>query len=143
MSYQTSPRTPKKTPRMPEKDKVALEHLSEHVNHVIQVLEAFKRHQANKEQVADAFRKLLRETGSSNSLESRLAGYIVNELKLLKLKIQEHGKPFNAFNYLEAYWNGYIRDDRTIKMGFTGLAGPATMMLLKNCKTDSIFREYQ
>lgn len=143
MSHRPSPSSPKKPSRMPEKDKIALDHLSSHVNHVIEVLEAFKRHQANKDQVANAFRDLLRETGSSNSLESKLASYVVNELKLLKLKIEDHGKPFNAFHFLEAYWKGDIRDDRVIQMGFNGLAGPATIALLKNCKTDSIFREYQ
>ncbi len=135
---------PKNVPiNLQAKDKPALQELSDHMKKILEVLDAFKKGRAKHEQVADAFRRVLHDTSSHNLLENKLARYIVNELKLLKLKIKENGVHYTAFRFLEAYWNGDIKDAHTIEQGFLGLAAPGTIAILKNCKMDLIMKEYE
>ncbi|HSW72915.1 MAG TPA: hypothetical protein VLG44_05880 [Chlamydiales bacterium] len=134
----------KKSFQVPQDDKQALVELSQHVKQLIEVLTAFNRGQANQEQVSHAYRKLMQDTTSKNRLESSLATYILNELKLLKLKVHEkNGDHFTAFGFLEAFWSGKIKDPQILERGFTGLAGPGTMAILKNCRTDLIMRDFK
>jgi hypothetical protein len=123
-------------------DKSALEHLAKHVNSTIEILHSYKKKGANREQVAEAFRKLIHDTSSGNTIESKLAKYIINELSLLRLKVKEKGEFFTAIRFLEAYWQGEISDVRMIEEGFEGLAGPAMLTILKNCKLDPILSDY-
>lgn len=129
--------------KLPDDDRHALHELSTHVNHTIDVLKTFNKGHAKKEEISDAFKRILRDTNSRNQIERKLASYIINELKLLNLKIKHRdGSSYNAYNFLHDYWDGKIHDVNIIEMGFKGIAGPAMLAILKNCKTDFIMDQY-